>query len=454
MSFMQTKTVWGSVPCDGVRFRPSCCGGGDGPPVASFLFDLVPATKLDRSRRCRDAGPGSQDDSIDLVDLGTCLDLENGKLQPNVCRLFELAQRVGPLFGGDDIESVRSWSHAAYAALLACRVQECLNKRKPVGALRAFGAIGKRVVERSSGGMAFSMLDVAVRTPGEYEGAFGRLPVVRRTVLEGAYEYSFALRTVGDDGEAYVEFIVVNLDHELTAGECSYLFGLLDVDAHTKAELREKTVVDDDSPAWDDYVMLSDGKGLTDLDAPSLEALIQVMIVAHLGSVQVDVFQGNQETGYLSFDSYISWLWYKFSRSLSAVTLGYCATCGKAFSLVGHRGIDRRYCCEACKTKAKNYRTAHRRDQIRRLFVDEQLSVGEIARRTGGSGAAAEGEVRRCLSTWVVLKHMLSDDLKDREFASSSLFRRCVDEGLDMDCLLNARLRHRLEECTRKNTLS
>ena len=73
-------------------------------------------------------------------------------------------------------------------------------------------------------------------------------------------------------------------------------------------------------------------------DAPVLAALVQAMIAAHLGGAIIDVFQGDAVTGYLAFDSLLSWLWYDFSRTLSKISVGYCERCGKPFSLTGHRG--------------------------------------------------------------------------------------------------------------------
>ena len=111
---------------------------------------------------------------------------------------------------------------------------------------------------------------------------------------------------------------------------------------------------------------------------------------------------------------------------------------------MGHRGIERRYCSESCKTDAKNKRTAYQRDKVRALFLNEGLSISEIATRMDMSGSTGESSIRKNLSQWVKLKHLISDELSECDFGMAPLFNRCLEEQLDMDRMLSSSLRRRL----------
>lgn len=160
---------------------------------------------------------------------------------------------------------------------------------------------------------------------------------------------------------------------------------------------------------------------------------MRAIISAHLNDAYVDPFQADEETGYLSYRSFLSWLWFDFSTRLAKIKIGYCERCGKPFSLVGGRGKPRRFCSQRCKTEAKNERMRQRRDGVREKFVSGS-SVEEIA--TGIEGESPKSEtveyVRRCLSTWPKLKH-LTDDAFELEGVKSELVQRCIRDGLGWD---------------------
>ena len=169
---------------------------------------------------------------------------------------------------------------------------------------------------------------------------------------------------------------------------------------------------------------------------------------AHLDGVHVDAFADYEATGNLSFESFLAWLWYDFSKHLSRVSIGYCEQCGKPFSLVGYRGAERRYCSRQCKTDAKNARSKADREASRRMFL-QGTSVAEIARElypTVGADSAA-ARVRADLSKWVELKHRIDDQIAEVGLAQAELLRRCAVEGLDVKRLVSAR---RLKQFMRK----
>lgn len=203
------------------------------------------------------------------------------------------------------------------------------------GCLSALHAVNKSVVKDADGATLFTVIDVALNPYAEYAVVFEGLPVVRRSTRDDGYEYAFAVPTKDESEFPFIEFIVVRLDHELAVPEFKYLLQMFGASEGAKAVLRKKTDLANSPETWNQDNMMLEHAILEDADIPALEALVQVMIAAHLSNVRVDVFQGNQETGFLSFDSYLSWLWYDFSRGLSAVTLGIANHAAGRFRLWG-----------------------------------------------------------------------------------------------------------------------
>ena len=133
------------------------------------------------------------------------------------------------------------------------------------------------------------------------------------------------------------------------------------------------------------------------------------------------------------------------TAQLDVARIGYCARCRKPFSLVGHRGIDRRFCSEACKTAAKNERTRNRRNALREAFLAGE-GVAALAHRYYPDETAAAGgaKVRRELETWPKLKHEV-DDAIEAEGWHAGLLARCRAEGLTVERLLSTRRREELK---------
>lgn len=64
---------------------------------------------------------------------------------------------------------------------------------------------------------------------------------------------------------------------------------------------------------------------LTEEDVVSLRHLVQTLISLHLEGVRVDLFRSTEDDDFLSFDTYLAYLWFLFSRKLGDVKIGYCA---------------------------------------------------------------------------------------------------------------------------------
>lgn len=412
--------------------------------------------------------------------------------EPNIDMLLEFARQSGPIFGQDDgSEALRDWGRAADAAMLASRIQEFVNGKKSLGAVSSLGITyedvetgasfrqpriskmrfaraGARSLEES---FALYLLDI---TPtGQYRDCFSRLPFVQRVGFSpSGHLYAFAQWDPLNGNES-VAFCVACFPHEVSIAEFGILsdylalsdeltemayveLGLADAEeaeaggapgtSDTRADgaggvgagAGELISAEDAYDAWDE--------DLVEADVDVLAALVRTMILAHLGGARIDPFQSSEATGNHSFDTLLSWLWYDFSGALSRVSIGYCEYCNRPFSKVGHRGIDRRFCSQKCKTAAKNERTKARRDAVRTTFAkNPQATVEDIAREVYESTSKDNRDrVVESLSSWVALKGELEDEIERDGFGGSALFARCVRMGLDMKKLLNARRWHEL----------
>lgn len=438
----QTKTVQGFIPFKGVKtVGPQV---GQSPSDTLLDFDLYRPVELSELKQ--DASPMHSERHADLIKLASCVEPTGNPESPirmDVDNIVEFAHQTGPLFGVRDTELVRDWAYAAVSALVAVRIQEFLNGNCSIAKVSAIRQIDKVVITSEADRSSFSMYSIYLGISGGYAACFKSLPIIRRIESNDGFFYAFVSAT-GDAAGSVIEFRVFSFDHELTLEDFETLKLLLALsDDDSRAALQHLKLIPREQSYYDiapDASIVPQNRPLDDTDKGALTALVQALVIAHLSGAHVDVFQGSESTGFLSFDSYLSWLWFDFSRKLSTVRIGYCEQCGRAFSLAGHRGMERKYCSEKCKTDAKNEKTRQETLEIRRRFSLGQ-SINEIAETTD----RRPDYIRKQLSKWTQLKHELEDDLAENGFNGSDLLKRCGSEGLNLDQLLNSKRKSELK---------
>lgn len=439
----QTKTAQGFIPFKDVKTvepheRQSASD-------TLLLFDLYRPIEL--SELNHNAAPKHNERHADLIKLASCVEPTGNPESPirvDVGNIVDFARQTGPLFGVSETEIVRDWAYTAVSALVAVRIQEFLNGNCNIAKVRAIRQIDKVVISSEADGSSFIMYSIYLGISGGYAACFKSLPIIRRIESSDGYFYAFVSAT-GDAAGAAIEFRVFSFDHELTLEDFKTLKLLLALsDDDSRAALQHLKLAPSEQSYYDiapDASIVPQSSLLNDTDKGALTALVQALVIAHLSGAHVDVFQGSESTGFLSFDSYLSWLWFDFSRKLSTVRIGYCEQCGRAFSLAGHRGMERKYCSEKCKTDAKNEKTRQETIELRRRFAEGQ-SVNEIAEAT----ERRPDYIRKQLSKWTQLKHELEDDLAENGFNGSGLLKRCGSEGLNLDQLLSSKRKAELKK--------
>lgn len=439
----QTKTAQGFIPFKDVKTvepheRQSASD-------TLLFFDLYRPIEL--SELNHNAAPMHNERHADLIKLASCVESTGNPESPirvDVGNIVDFARQTGPLFGVSETEIVRDWAYTAVSALVAVRIQEFLNGNCNIAKVRAIRQIDKVVISSEADGSSFIMYSIYLGISGGYAACFKSLPIIRRIESSDGYFYAFVSAT-GDAAGAAIEFRVFSFDHELTLEDFETLKLLLALsDDDSRAALQHLKLAPSEQSYYDiapDASIVPQSSLLNDTDKGALTALVQALVIAHLSGAHVDVFQGSESTGFLSFDSYLSWLWFDFSRKLSTVRIGYCEQCGRAFSLAGHRGMERKYCSEKCKTDAKNEKTRQETIELRRRFAEGQ-SVNEIAEAT----ERRPDYIRKQLSKWTQLKHELEDDLAENGFNGSGLLKRCGSEGLNLDQLLSSKRKAELKK--------
>lgn len=439
----QTKTAQGFIPFKDVKTvepheRQSASD-------TLLFFDLYRPIEL--SELNHNAAPKHNERHADLIKLASCVEPTGNPESPirvDVGNIVDFARQTGPLFGVSETEIVRDWAYTAVSALVAVRIQEFLNGNCNIAKVRAIRQIDKVVISSEADGSSFIMYSIYLGISGGYAACFKSLPIIRRIESSDGYFYAFVSAT-GDAAGAAIEFRVFSFDHELTLEDFETLKLLLALsDDDSRAALQHLKLAPSEQSYYDiapDASIVPQSSLLNDTDRGALTALVQALVIAHLSGAHVDVFQGSESTGFLSFDSYLSWLWFDFSRKLSTVRIGYCEQCGRAFSLAGHRGMERKYCSEKCKTDAKNEKTRQETIELRRRFAEGQ-SVNEIAEAT----ERRPDYIRKQLSKWTQLKHELEDDLAENGFNGSGLLKRCGSEGLNLDQLLSSKRKAELKK--------
>ena len=442
----QTKTVQGFIPFKGVKtVGPQV---GQSPSDTLLDFDLYRPVELSELKQ--DVSPMHSERHADLIKLASCVEPTGNPESPirmDVDNIVDFARQTGPLFGVRDTELVRDWAYAAVSALVAVRIQEFLNGNCSIAKVSAIRQIDKVVITSAADRSSFSMYSTYLGISGGYAACFKSLPIIRRIESNDGFFYAFVSAT-GDAVGSVIEFRVFSFDHELTLEDFETLKLLLALsDDDSRTALQHLKLVPSEQSYYDiapDASIVPQNRPLDDTDKGALTALVQALVIAHLSGAHVDVFQGSESTGFLSFDSYLSWLWFDFSRKLSTVRIGYCEQCGRAFSLAGHRGMERKYCSEKCKTDAKNEKTRQETLEIRRRF-----SLGQSINEIVGATERRPDYIRKQLSKWTQLKHELEDDLAENGFNGSDLLKRCGSEGLNLDQLLNSKRKAELKRIAR-----
>lgn len=361
--------------------------------------------------------------------------------------LVGLARATGPLFGPAPRELVADWQSAAGAALVAMEIQEAVNGAKPIGLVNQH--VSTTRVKNPGTGNDFNLYALSLPLPaGElarYRRCMPPLPWFRKFDDPAAFDYAFA-SVDEEDGASFLSVVLLSFSEEIAFADFAAAVACFSDDGDARALAARATgdaALLDAAAPYDAHML--DGleaheATIDESDRPALQRLVHALISLHAQGISVDPFRASAEEGFLVFDTYLSYLWYRFSKGLDRVEIGYCEQCGTAFSLAGHRGIQRRFCSERCKTQAKNARTKQRTNEARQLF-EEGRSVKEIARILNGrepSRAQIES-VRASLARWVDLKHRVDADLRANRGAP--LARRCLDEGVFTEDQIGARIR-------------
>lgn len=430
--FSQLRTSRGAVRVQGVVTERAgkACALQD---ADSFSFIPVPPTRLALEPHVPSAMESGQTGD-GLIALATCAQKARGGVAVRKESLLEFAHKYGPLFGRSPVESILSWGSAVQLADLAVTIQRVVNDPKLSMLLEASAGLQKDRITNAATGVSFDLYDVVRPCTPDYLSWLGGAQFIRREVADERFDYAMMLCS---PDEGFVEFLVASFKSEVTASDYLALCAALGLDERAGRDLRAFLEIDEaklgassyDLGAGESFKREECAFGPQDIGV--LSFLVRSVVFVHLRDAHVDPFQSDEATGYLSFNSLLSWLWFDFSKCLDAVKVGYCEKCGRAFSLVGHRGQKRRFCSQQCKTEAKNERMRKRRDDVRAGFVAGK-SVSELATEFLGDEVdhdEAEKRVRSYLRTWPALKREL-----DRALATdgiqSDLIRRCWMERL------------------------
>ncbi len=409
------------------------------------------------------------------------------QLQIKGAELARFARAHGPLFArepyawpvdSDEItagepfdEDVFLWGSAAGMANFAVLAQECVNgSLPPAVAANMLGLVVWRV--NDDAGSGFDLLMTGRTVSADYFEWLGAPRFIRREEAGGRIDYSFILGEVDEEaGTAELQVALASFEHEITASDYRMLSGALRLTGAIDREARERLQLDvapdepkaqkgassahDSARAKADREQsayrLSDDQmhgfddALNEDDLPRLASMVRALVAAHLTDAYVDVFSAGGATGYLSFRSYLSWLWYDFSCNLGAVRVKYCVRCGRAYSVAGRRGPEKNYCSNDCRDAAHNERVGAKRDELRRAFL-QGATVEELAARHYPDEDPATGakRVRSLVESWPALKHEVDADIEAHGW-HAPLFVRCHAEGLNVLKLLSSKRRRQLK---------
>lgn len=423
----QIKTSRGKLPCK----NASCLGDG-GTMTLRFVLDTphdmptLDAKERGKERYC-------------LTDFAFATTVEH---------LLDIAHETGPLFGRESSESVASWTYAMTVAREAITLQEALNGTKPLTIATDSDQLGVRLVKTQLRNEAshrpFTVYTCAfmLASPGarEYEEALPSLPWFRKFSSRDSFDYAIVASDAFEDGTAELSVSVLSFSHEITAADfatmCAYfnneplsLFEQADAALpFDRADLERSA----DVIASNQTLIACLDQAVDASDFPHLRRLVHALASIHLENVKLDLFSSTDEDSFMSFPDYLSYLWYDFAQNLGVTKVGYCEQCGQGFSLAGHRGLPRRFCSEACKTKAKNKRTKALRESSRQRYFEDRLTVDEIVaelpedNRMTDPRATILGYLRNAPCAHEAIEHAL----RERSSDDRMFIERCIQDGI------------------------
>ena len=397
-----------------------------GPSKVTFTFCDAPAAQ----------------ETLSLEDLACCLRASVDLTPEEIySRIAQFARRSGPLFGEAEDEALADWQLAIEAAQEALRMQQQVNGTRPWSAESE--RVAKTKVYDGDGQLLFTHYAYFFTVSGTgAEGYSAMIPKdawVKIFTKAESRDYLYAMYS--DEG-GYGGFDICaiacpsSLSPQLLSQALCFVNGMEPTREGLKAIGADKLfAVDIDdleiaaSASGRDGELSYEALPLDKSDALHLQHIVQAVAALHLRRVTVDLFNCDSSGGTLSFDSYLSALWYNFANRLGAVKIGYCQECGAGFSLTGHRGLPKQYCSDQCRTKAKNRREREKVERIRALYM-EGSSISAIADELfpKQSKRMASKAIVSALAKWPKLKRLVREELK--EAGEHPLTRRCFEDGV------------------------
>ena len=448
----QLRTTQGRFP---VKYAECSLEGGLSSAKIRFAFDDSGVASCDGA----ESGRASHAREFGVEDLAFLYG-SDGHLDHMLIQ--DLAVRTGPLFGAYAEERVADWVTESHMVKDVVTLQEVLNGQKPYALINGNletgqGAlVAKSHVRNDNTRNSFDMysftVNIAAGTTAAFFSDMPSFPHFKKFSAAGMYDYAF-FDLGSDEYGSYLTVTLFAFKREITAFDFAVAIrafdeGEMSDEAAFKALWRQASkeigLSADELPA--NYFGLSGDLGFESAlcsrdDAPHLQKLVHAIISLHLQGIGIDIFRSTESDDFMVFPNYLSYLWYRFSRQLGQVKIGYCEMCGRGFSLAGHRGISRSYCSERCKTKAKNARVKRQRDMCRELFIQKQMPILDIAKTVYAQELSGQvrankkktieeavRQVRKSLVGYPAFKHLVDDDL--RAGKGAPFVRRCMDEGV------------------------
>lgn len=368
-------------------------------------------------------------------------------------RLEDLARKTGPVFGPAKSELVKEWIAESFLVSAVLGVQSVVNSaqanpacfdalcdERKVAISKSMLTGGKRNEEFALFSLSFAIDEETAKAIFPSETTF---PLVKSYVSNGNYDYVFVGYEEGDRTTLIIDLFA--LSREMTLGDFLAAYESFSASLNSSLELQpdaHEALLDQAAYLGIDVSDAAKGETVFDgsfevnsasfcsSDTFHLQKLVHAIASLHLSGVTIDLFKSSETDNFMVFPNYISYLWYRFAHQLGQVEVGYCEACGRGFSCLKGRGKPRKYCSGKCKTNAKNKRVKDERDLVRRLFLEQGLSVAEISQQVYGraGGESGASRVRSCLRNYPAFKHKVDDDL--RECKGALFVRRCMDEGI------------------------